>query len=293
MTLAAALGCAAKAKLVILTAYFDESGIHDGSPVNILGGLAVTPEQHASLEQEWRALLGADPRPVRGKWLYHGEKRFKGLDHATRSVFAHSAAAIITRNISFSVSAVLPSADYDGVYRVADSGRQLPFDSKYGVMFRMVLSFLIAVGLQMDAGDRENEIHIVLESGTCANTAQAIYDRFTREAQPIASAAIKSVSIVDKKQSGAIQAADLHSYLVHRAYRDNREEIRSMLSWGPTRAPELARFQRFERAAYYELTASRDVLAEFRNALLLTRAERLATERSVNYQALGDEGFSS
>ena len=276
---------------MIISAYLDESGIHEGSPINILGGLAGTPEQLGSLEREWGALMGADRRPVRGKWLYHGQKRFKGMNYPERCVFAHSASEIITKHITFSITAALRSADYEAIYRRNDGGRQLPFDSKYGVMFRMILSFLVAIGLQMEDGT-ENQVHIVLESGNYANTAQEIFHRFKREAHPKAAAVIKSVSTVDKKDSLAIQAADLHAYAVHRAYRDIRDDVRAKFHWGPTRDPAMARFQALDYIPYYEINASEDVLREFRGGLLLTKADRIAIERSISHPLFGDAELS-
>src|ERR1700678_2523208 len=83
-------GCAAGKGLVVLSAYFDDSGTHAGSPVVSTGGLYGNDGQWEVLEREWKAILHAPgdgwPR-LRRFHMYdceHGIGEFSGQTHGAR-----------------------------------------------------------------------------------------------------------------------------------------------------------------------------------------------------------------
>lgn len=43
--------------VVLIEAYFDESGTHDGSPVMVIGGFLIESEEARKLELAWKVML--------------------------------------------------------------------------------------------------------------------------------------------------------------------------------------------------------------------------------------------
>jgi hypothetical protein len=87
--------------ILVLSAYFDDSGTHAASPYVVLGGLLGTEEQWAAFEVEWAKLL-ASPLPGKTKLSqFHlspcraGKGEFRGYSLVERDHITHLFRSII------------------------------------------------------------------------------------------------------------------------------------------------------------------------------------------------------
>jgi len=70
---------------VTLTAYIDESGTHDGSPVTVIAGYLSIPERWAAFEMEWAGFLeDLQTDHLHAIDLFHGKGSFKGVPLSRR-----------------------------------------------------------------------------------------------------------------------------------------------------------------------------------------------------------------
>ena len=113
-----------------LTAYFDESGTHGGSPGVVVAGFISMAGGWKSYETELASELSR--RDLR---VFHANElrseRYKSLHDA------HS--KIIRRNVLWGISVTLKSSDYKTYYKVPGLPRRTRLDSQYGFCFRMCL----------------------------------------------------------------------------------------------------------------------------------------------------------
>src|SRR5438105_4466057 len=67
---------------VILTAYYDESGTHGGSPLTVLAGFVGSGDEWVGFEREWQKVLKKHKiTHVRAKHLWHRQKQHKGWSY--------------------------------------------------------------------------------------------------------------------------------------------------------------------------------------------------------------------
>src|SRR5260221_7747840 len=87
---------------MIWTAYLDESGTHDDSPIMLMGGFLGNTEQWERFNDEWRFLLKNSLRSV-FHWaeLVHCKKEFKDWPLPHRQVFHDTAKRIMLLQLVF------------------------------------------------------------------------------------------------------------------------------------------------------------------------------------------------
>jgi hypothetical protein len=127
---------------VILTAYLDESGTHDGSPVTVMGGMLANARQWEAFEKGFSKL-----KAVHGFQIFH-TKKFKKKDGdfrgwTTDQCFAlmNDLAPMTAAAFTEGVTVALDNAAYEAEYRLGDKPKRLRLDSKYGLCFRNCLLF--------------------------------------------------------------------------------------------------------------------------------------------------------
>jgi hypothetical protein len=115
--------------LIVLTAYFDDSGTHAGSPVVSTGGLYGNDSQWETLEREWKAILDSPgdgwPR-LRRFHMYdcvHGEGEFFGHTLGARDHLIYKFRQTILKAGLHGYSMAVSGPDWDrlvaGVHRDA------------------------------------------------------------------------------------------------------------------------------------------------------------------------------
>jgi len=104
----------------MLSAYFDDSGTHDGSAVVVMGGLIGSEAQWSAFETRWRARLqdpveGMRP-PLRQFHMYdcqHSLDEFEGWTRTESDYLVHQLQTIILEESLVGYAAAVARADWD------------------------------------------------------------------------------------------------------------------------------------------------------------------------------------
>jgi len=172
-------------------------------------------QRWAAFELEWASFLaelGVDH--LHAKHLFHGQRPFKGLPWQERAKIADRALALARQHTMFGVCIVLTNEDFDKIFRAGELKDSI-LDSKYGICFRHLLSYLLQLITLID--DEPTKLSIFLESGhknqgatrTIANDYKGIGPRERARM-------LKEVGYADKRDCFGVQAADILAFSVLR-----------------------------------------------------------------------------
>ena len=209
---------------MLLTAYLDESGTHETSPISVMAGYLGTADQWRALDGDWSALLqAAGLRHVHAVDLFKRTKQFRKWPADRVNALAVQLDGLIARHMQLGFSVIIRDDDYRKIYVEGARPRRSRLDSKYGVCFRACLAFApsyIASELQL-AGEaqraQETTINFVLEDGhRNVGDARRLFDLFKADALPEWQHFVGAFD-VSKKDSPGAQAADFLAYCVYRA----------------------------------------------------------------------------
>jgi Protein of unknown function (DUF3800) len=204
---------------VILTAYYDESGTHEGSPATVLAGFVGTTNDWVDFEIEWSKVLRKyGLTHVRAKQLFHGQGQFKRWsDEQFDHLWADLMYVLQERKQIFASKSVLREDDYRMFYVSDGPAKKERLDTRYALCFRSFLHFLPAVRSGAIA------VNFVLESGhKNGGDALRVFDETKNDKTIPWRRSIGSLSFGTKQDSPALQAADLLAYC---SYREEREII--------------------------------------------------------------------
>lgn len=108
----------------MLTAYFDDSGTHAGSPVVLMGGLMGVERQWTDFESAWdahlKAPLGGERPPLKRFHMYdceHGEGEFGHWKKAERDRFIYELREVIFASGLFGYACAIDRKEWDGLIR--------------------------------------------------------------------------------------------------------------------------------------------------------------------------------
>ncbi|MCH8112992.1 MAG: DUF3800 domain-containing protein [Proteobacteria bacterium] len=205
--------------LVILTAYLDESGTHDGSPITLMSGWVGKAGRWNQYDKKWRHLLKKRQLShIHTKDIVQGSGVFSNRAEwpvDRREALFAKAADLAPRHALFGMTVFLRNDDYDQVYAnvMARKPRKLKLDTKYGICFSVCIKYIFGT-LENLGVDKDLELHLILEQGhNNAGDAQRIFDDvFCKYAPPQHVEAVKSFSFLKKKEAPALQGADLLAY---------------------------------------------------------------------------------
>jgi hypothetical protein len=209
---------------MLLTAYLDESGTHDTSPISIMAGYLGTAEQWGAFNAEWMALVqSAGVWQVHAVDLFKRTRAFKGWPAEQVNAFAVQLDGVIARHLQLGFSVIVRDNDYRTIYAEGPKPRRSRLDSKYGVCFRACLAFVpsfIASELRLASegqSARETTIDFILEEGhRNLGDARRLFELFKADALPEWQHLV-GIFDVSKKNSPGAQAADFLAYCVYQA----------------------------------------------------------------------------
>jgi hypothetical protein len=206
----------------ILTAYIDESGTHDGSPMTVMAGYLSSAERWAAFNAEWGTFLaGLGVDHLHAKHLFHGEKHFKNLSWPRRVEIADEAKAITMKYAMVGLSVILTNDEYQEIFK-ENVPKNVTFDSKYGTCFRHIVSFLPQL-VNIVQPDETHRISIVLEAGhKNQGAASTMFSEYKSIADRRLARMVKGVSYAEKRECFGVQAADM---LAFTSLRIEREEL--------------------------------------------------------------------
>jgi hypothetical protein len=198
---------------VILTAYFDESGTHGGSPVTIMGGVMATANKLARFE------VGFDKMRKRyGFQVFHTKKffarsgDFKGWRREKCGELIVDMAAL-TENPGFTdgITFELTNEEYEAEVRSEPVPKGVRLDTKYGFCFRFCVSHFV---LEMDRRfpKQSNRLHVVIENGhKNVGDAARIFKEMKAGGFPLG-----ELTIAEKDESPPLMVAD---FIAHMAFK--------------------------------------------------------------------------
>jgi len=121
---------------MLLTAYLDESGTHDTSPISIMAGYLGTAEQWGAFDAEWMALLQrAGVWHVHAVDLFKRTRAFKGWPAEKVNAFAVQLDGVIARHLQLGFSVIVRDNDYRTIYAEGPKPRRSRLDSKMACAF--------------------------------------------------------------------------------------------------------------------------------------------------------------
>lgn len=240
------------------TAYFDESGSHDDSPILCLAGFVINRESDDRLCEEWQKMLGDFGLPFfHMSDCAHGTRPFDVLSKDDRIKAATRAIALIRESISYGFAVTVNKREF--AYIVPKSPH---IGSAYSLCVHAILS---SVRTWADTIGFQGTISYVFEQG----------HRSQREANGIMAKIFKSPklrseyryaanSFEDKRAVASLQAADIIAW---QWFTENKRRL------NPVRAPrkdfeELMIKPMDSGAAYYAKHLSENLLRGISNPIL-------------------------
>ena len=134
---------------MILTAYLDESGTHEGSPVTVMAGILANARQWETFESEFRRIKSRHGfRVFHTKKFKKKEGDFRGWSTRRCLALMSDLAPITASAFTEGLSVTLHNADYEAEFRSGEKPRKMRIDSPYGFCFRNCLIFFMLEGLK-------------------------------------------------------------------------------------------------------------------------------------------------
>jgi hypothetical protein len=190
----------------MMAAYFDASGHHKGAKFLVIAGFVASVENWIVFEKEWFEFI----KPYGLE--YSHAKKIAQWPAEKRKGFYLGANAILKRTSVIGVAATVKHADYIKAFK------KFPFtvkDSMYGLTFRAAM--VQCCKCITDKSPNES-IAFVLESGDPNQGGAKNIFKLTKDGAEafdhIRSVyPVVSLTIADKKEFGALQAADAHAHV--------------------------------------------------------------------------------
>jgi hypothetical protein len=213
--------------MALFSAYFDESGTHQDSPVMVILGLIATNEQWKHLKREWDELLIQFELlpPFHMKEYAHSTGQFKAWKGAPiRDRFLSRIVGIILRRVQYSVAVSLSMPDYNKVI-APNPKASLFFGSPYAMCIYQTL-FLLDLWWKKLPHERD-KIPCIFDSGHPKSSEVSRIVRKYSSHPNMEKKALESVSFVPDDDHPPLQAADLVAWELCKATREGRVRRRS------------------------------------------------------------------
>lgn len=147
---------------MVMTAYFDESGTHEGSPATIMACCLSNAEGWARYETEMAKTLSEyGVKVLHAKRLRNSNSPYNSWPSERRRVFNAQMLEIFDRSVLSGFISVLRRDDYRRIYRLG-GGAKVRHDTEYGLCFRHCLMQAL---LYMERVRDAWPLYVVLEDG--------------------------------------------------------------------------------------------------------------------------------
>jgi hypothetical protein len=204
--------------LVLVDAFFDESGSHDGAPILCVAGYLMSARQADRLRLEWNAVLAARKLPYfRMSECAHGNGTFANLTKSERIQVQTRMIQIIKRYTAHGLGVTVNEAEFYK-YMTNRSLISDPYTFCAQVLLAGVSSWLegnkavSGVGYHFESGHKNQRISNVVITTMFINEGAKRRHRYARH------------SFVSKEAEPAVQAADL---LAWQWYTDRKRHMES------------------------------------------------------------------
>jgi hypothetical protein len=269
--------------LVIVTAYIDESGTHD-SPVTILGGWVGRLGQWASFDPQWKKLLKRNELTYfHSRKLRHSKGEFSGWSVSKKQNFLSLAAKTGLRHLEFGFAVLLGEDDYQEHYIAGYRPKEIPLDSRYGLCFRHLLSFIPRFAIEAFKG-RDLDMHFVLESGHVNyGDADRIFNKVkksrVKHEQDVVRI-LRTITAGDKKDFPGLQIADVAAYSAFQ--HSTRQPLETVALLPDDPAGFVAAAKQRQRVPVFHLRLRETELKGFKQFILDEIEEKKARSKKPN-----------
>lgn len=207
-------------QFMVLTAYYDESGTHAGSPATVLAGFVGSTNDLVEFEIEWSKVLRKHNLTYpRAKHLFHRQGQHKRwADEQAEHLWNDLMYVFQERKDIFASKTILREDDYKMFYVMDGASRKERLDTRYALCLRAFLHFLPEM-----AKIGGSTINFILEAGhKNAGDALRVFNEMKADKNLQGRHNMGFLSFGTKPDSPALQAADLLAYM---SYTDVCETI--------------------------------------------------------------------
>jgi hypothetical protein len=210
--------------VVIYTAYFDESGTHDGSRVTVMGGIMANALQWGRFDVDFRRI-----KKRYGFNIFHTKKfknksgDFKGWPNEKCLALTLSLAEITSEAFANSVAMALDNAEYERDYKLGERPAKVRLDSKYGLCFRNCLYHFAMEILKRRHKSNLPDLHVVLEAGhPNFGDAERVFTEVKAELDAIGAKFLRTITKAAKDECDPLMMADFVAHTTYLMERDGR-----------------------------------------------------------------------
>jgi hypothetical protein len=203
--------------IVLLTAYFDETGTHKQARLTGLSGFIAPAQVWSEIEAAWDTRLKSDEPDYRVATYhavdcFHGTNEFKNLTYWNRTrrelLTADLAEILAAKGISAITSALL-QADWDDVYaKLASDAFRARFPSAYHLCFEHCVQQAFSWSERFASG--APVAFVFAEQSEYQGRAQQILNAYQASSQR--GSKIASITFSSPRKLIPLQAADLMAY---------------------------------------------------------------------------------
>jgi len=271
--------------VAILTAYLDESGTHDGSPLTMMAGYVGYSGAWRKFDRKWsNALRKEGISHFHAKDFVKGSGEFRRWTEQRKLRFIDKADILCKAHCIFGFASSFSNSDYESIWLGRGPLKKGQLDSKYGLAFRLVMCFLPDIIHRIFAAvGKQVTLHLALESGhKNAGDVIRIYEQFLKDAPPHWVQIMGTLTFVEKLKCKQVQGADSLAWSAYRVEQRPPEELPiqsfdfNREDWKP--ALEYAKKDRGDRPVF-RLRGTENVLAELRDNLFAQVEARQAYGR--------------
>ncbi|MEO6688138.1 MAG: DUF3800 domain-containing protein [Dokdonella sp.] len=209
MTELADVVCAWSSKhkvMVMLRAYFDESGMHKEAPSVVMAGFVGSSAQWQSFDGSWRSVLARyDVEVFHASPCAKGHGEFAGKDEVIRTSLALDLADVICASGIQSLAFGLDNAAWK---EVSDVEFKKTFPTSYSLGFQYCLQRVKRFSEVM--ADGEDVALVFADHQEHGPLAQVVFDHY--KASQEYGGKLASLTFASPKKFSALQAADLFAY---------------------------------------------------------------------------------
>lgn len=231
--------------VMVMSAFFDESGTHEDSPYASVAGYVFEPEQLVKLQEEWSEILPSGIELFHMSECVHGIGAFARFSKHDRDLIARRCIGAIKRRARCGIMSAVDSKQFARIANlkvVGDSYVMLVMQCVFGVSawaeHRTTLDDRIA--LFFEAGHRKQ------------SRAGSLLTRMEEDTPFVSMARFSSHTFIhNKKDSAGIQAADMLAW-------EWRSEM--INHFGPIKRPRRKSFSSLLEAPHYYCVVSEDHL---------------------------------
>ncbi len=201
--------------LLMLKAFFDDSGSHPLGEMYVVAGYVARVEQWQEFEVEWaEALRRHRLSCLKTEQAHHRSKEFAGLKRDQAESLLEELADIVVRHVSHEFSVQVPRPPFDRITRGTESLSKPKFKSPYLLCYRE-LNVHLRVLIPEFFGIKEAMLDIVLDEQ--ALVKGILLDAMRESESVLGAAEVATLTFASDKVVLPLQAADMIAWCLHRA----------------------------------------------------------------------------